>query len=368
MGCAGIGGNPVRTTCAPLWRRPARGSHFALPQPGCWDPAGSVVFAADEGGVEHIRRHSRSQVTWQPTGAPVRITAGVGESQPAVAGDLIAFAGVERKTNIWALPVRANEGRADGPLEQLTSDSSSDYNPAISRDGRLLIYESQRSLSSSDLWSKDLVTGKSTQLTATPWFEYNPAISGDSSLVAYTVFEQPPKVTEKEWFGALTLPGGVFRKICEQDCFLSWGLNSDGSELLYSADVRHHKLALLNTKTGAKQPLVEHPTDELFQASFSPDRSLGGVRSAHSFRPDTDFRGSIRRPEPGASGSVDSHYRRRYAGWQAALVPRWQPALFHLGPRWSLLSVGSAAGSANEEAARRGVRRLSSAWDSEFDE
>ncbi|MGD0616692.1 MAG: protein kinase [Bryobacteraceae bacterium] len=265
------GGNPVRTNVRAALAKAGAGLALALPQPGCWDAAGSVVFTADEGGVEHIWRIPMSQVTWQPTGAPVRITAGVGESQPAVAGSLIAFAGVERKTNIWALPVRANEGRVDGPLQQLTSDSSSDYNPTISRDGKLLIYESQRSLSSSDLWSRDLVTAKSTQLTATPWFEYNPAISGDSSLVAYTVFEQPPKVTEKEWLGALTLPGGVFRKICEQDCFLSWGLNSDGSELLYSADVRHHKLALLNTKTGAKQPLVEHPADELFQASFSPD-------------------------------------------------------------------------------------------------
>ncbi len=265
------GGNPVRTNVRAALAKAGAGLSLALPQPGCWDPSGSVVFAAEEGGVEHIWRIPISQTTWQPTGAAVRITAGVGESQPAVAGDLIAFAGIERKTNIWALPVRADQGRADGPLQPLTSGSSSDYNPTISRDGKLLVYESQRSLSSSDLWSKDLVTGQSKQLTVTPWFEYNPAISGDRSLVAYTVFEQPPKVTEKEWLGALTLPGGVFRKVCEEDCFLSWGLNSNGSELLYSPDVRHHKLALLNTTTGVKQPLVEDPVDELFQASFSPD-------------------------------------------------------------------------------------------------
>ena len=265
------GGEPIRTNVRAVLAKAGAGVALALPQPGCWDPAGSVVFTADEGGVEHIWRIPMSQKTWQSTGAPVRITAGVGESQPAIAGDLIAFAGVEHKTNIWALPLRANQGHADGALQQLTAGSSSDYNPAISRDGKLLIYESQRSLLSSDLWSKDLTTGRTKQLTTTPWFEYNPAISGDNSLVAYTVFEQPPKVTEKEWLGALTLPGGAFRKVCEQDCFLSWGLNSDGSELLYSADVRHRKLALLNTKTGAKRPLVEHPVYELFQASFSPD-------------------------------------------------------------------------------------------------
>jgi len=266
------GGNSVRTNARAALASAGAGVALALPQPGCWDaPRSSVIFTADEAGVEHIWRIPLSTRTWQPEGAPARLTAGVGESQPAIAGDVIAFAGVSHKTNIWALPVRANEGKPSGPLQQLTSGLSSDYNPALSRDGRTLVYESQTSLLSSHLWAKDLASGKARQLTATPWFDYNAAVSGDNTKVAYTVFEQPPNVTEKVWIALLPLPDGPYRKLCDHDCYLSWGLDSGGSRLLYSPDKGHHKMALLDTTTGASQPLVEHPVYELFQGTFSPD-------------------------------------------------------------------------------------------------
>jgi eukaryotic-like serine/threonine-protein kinase len=266
------GQSPVRTNVRGILAKAGAGVALALPQPGHWDQAtGTVVFTADEGGIEHIWRIPMSPQTWQPAGAPTRITAGVGESQPSLSGDLIAFAGVAHKTNIWALPVNANQGHVTGPVEQLTEGLLSDFNPSISRDGKLLVYESQKSLLSSNLWSKNLVTGKSRRLTATPWFEYNAALSGNKATIAYTVFEEPPKVSEKEWIGVFAMPGGPYRKLCGQDCYLGWGLNADGSRLLYSADLRHRKLSLLNTQTGAKQPFVEHPEYELFQGVFSPD-------------------------------------------------------------------------------------------------
>jgi eukaryotic-like serine/threonine-protein kinase len=266
------GGNAVRTNVRAALASAGAGVALALPQPGCWDAArSSVIFTADEAGVEHIWRIPLSIRSWQPEGAPARLTAGVGESQPAIAGDVIAFAGVSHKTNIWDLPVRANEGKPSGPLEQLTSGLSSDYNPALSRDGRTLVYESQTSLLSSHLWAKDLMNGKARQLTATPWFEYNAAVSGDDTKVAYTVFEQPPKVTEKVWLALLPMPDGPYRKLCDHGCYLSWGLNSDGSRLLYSPDKEPHKLAILDTVTGASQPLVDHPVYQLFQGTFSPD-------------------------------------------------------------------------------------------------
>ncbi|HKD09458.1 MAG TPA: protein kinase [Bryobacteraceae bacterium] len=323
------GGKPVRTNVRDALTGAGAATALSLPQPGCWDAArSSMIFTADEAGVEHIWRIPISTKSWQPEGPPVRLTAGVGESQPTIAGDVIAFTGASHKTNIWALPVRANEGKPNGQLQQLTSGQASDYNPALSRDGRTLVYESQTSLQSNHLWIKDLTGGDARPLTGAPWFEYNPAISGDASKVTYTVFEQPLNVNEKVWFAVFPRPNGPYRKLCDRDCYLSWGLNSDGSRLLYSPDDVHHKIAILDTANGGNKPVVEHPAYELFQANFSPDdrwiaftafSSAGqaGVGQTAIFIVPSDAGGVLPpdrwiRFEPGLTGNGDGR-------------PRWSP-------------------------------------------
>jgi len=67
----------------------------------------------------------------------------------------------------WTLPAVLNGGRVSGPLQQLTRLGTSTVRPALSSDGRKLVFLSDRS-GKGEIWLRDMESGKETALTATP--------------------------------------------------------------------------------------------------------------------------------------------------------------------------------------------------------
>src|SRR5262249_34490308 len=129
------------------------------------DDAVRVIFAGRSGDSVNLWKASLSSRTWQVQGRPERITFGTSdESTPALAADgRLAFAAMTSNTDIWGLPLGADQARVNGELARLTTDPAPDVYPTVSDDGHKLIFLSRRDAGVA-IWLRDLVTGKETLL------------------------------------------------------------------------------------------------------------------------------------------------------------------------------------------------------------
>jgi Tol biopolymer transport system component len=226
------------------------------------DPFPAAAAASD--GVVAVAQDSDNQdLWWVPLegGPPVRITAGAGAAHPSVAGTgRIAFARRAVKSGLWRLPVDANTGRTTGELQRMGRQIASMNYPNLSRDGKMLVYVSNRS-GSPDVWVRNLETGEDRQLTSNKADEFRASISPDGQHVAYTVNRD-----------VVTLPvnGGVEKVICRACApnVMMW--SPDGKKLLvyWGRPIRHGTIDLA---TGKQEELVVHPTGNIHNGRYSPD-------------------------------------------------------------------------------------------------
>jgi dipeptidyl aminopeptidase/acylaminoacyl peptidase len=124
----------------------------------------------------------------QADGAPVRLTTGTQEeTMPAWSpSGLIAFAGLNSAyVNLWMAPLDADRAQVTGELQRITRTGGFNGNPSVSPDGRSVAFRSNRT-GNTELWFKDLRTGREIQLTNTPGNEDRPALSPDGTRVVYS--------------------------------------------------------------------------------------------------------------------------------------------------------------------------------------
>ena len=103
------------------------------------------------------------------------------------------------------------------------NNSASDGQP-LSQDGRTLLFCSRRG-GNSDIWSRDLATGRETSVVVSPDEEHVQAASADASTFVYSVSGSP-----RQYF-LWTSSGAAPRKLCE-GCALR-ALSRDLSKMLY---------------------------------------------------------------------------------------------------------------------------------------
>ena len=98
----------------------------------------------------------------------------------------------ETEENLRALPSPPKPN--SGPL---TSTWEGVMTPAISPDGRWIVYASPRENADDnlDVWLRSSSDGAQSRLTATPSHEFDPVFSPDSKRVLYTVAETRPPAT-----------------------------------------------------------------------------------------------------------------------------------------------------------------------------
>ena len=237
-----------------------------------WTADNHIIFSARVGDSTNVWQVPISG-TYQVAGNPERLTTGTGHDvSPAVAhsgpaGSLrLVFASLNENIDLWGLSFRgpdgANQGRVTSEMRRLTQDITLDGQPALTRDGKVLVYVSRRS-GSFDLWRKGLDDDKESVVAATPWHETHPAISADGSTVAYLVDGNQRSVID------VVVRGGPARTVCD-GCFLPWDLSSNGSQLLFwSLDQR--RVGLVDLASGGKADLLRHSEYAVLHAVFSPD-------------------------------------------------------------------------------------------------
>jgi len=189
-----------------------------------------------------------------------------GKTLDELTGRLV-FASVSDRTDIWSLPLDANQGIVTGEPQRLTQDAADDVCPSASADGKKVAFISYRS-GQRDVWIKDLETGKESSLTMSPAAEYYPTMSADGSKVAYQLEEK-----QKQTIWVAPLRGGMAQNAC-QDCGRPWHWSSNGQVLLYSTASPGggpSGIASLDAGSGEKRDLLTHSGYGLYQSFFSAD-------------------------------------------------------------------------------------------------
>ncbi len=263
-------GEAVRTGAYAVFGPPGFLSRYSpAVSPSMW-LGDHVVFSVPLGDTTNLWRIPVSSNNWRVTGGPERVTFGAGlEVQPSVAaqgagGARVAFASVTSQTHVWSLPVDPSRALITGDLKQITT-SADDRQPSLSADGRTLVFSSNRT-GNTDVWVKDLASGREMALTATPVNEDFPKVTLDGRKVAYATANQ------EGWpFYVDVVPagGGVPERACD-DCGLLWDWSSDGRRILFGEGAVRF-VGPIDTAAAKKADFLKHPRYSLVQPHLSPD-------------------------------------------------------------------------------------------------
>jgi Tol biopolymer transport system component len=236
--------------------------------PQAWIPGtNAVLFSAKVGDSINLWKIGVSEQTGHVNGLLQRVTFGTEwEAQPSIASDgRLVFSNLHSNIDVWTLPIQPNQGRVIDEAQRLTQDSAPDYCPSVSADGRTLVFVSHR-LENTDVWKKDLKSGKETALTTTPFNELYPLISHDGLKLAYVRGER-----DKSALYVAGVHTGISEKVRDgwhRPDDWSW----DGKWILSAAEVRgEYRINALNLKTREDLELIRNPGWEMLSPHFSPD-------------------------------------------------------------------------------------------------
>ena len=259
-------GRPVSTGAA----RRFQGFHGRNCRPGSWVAHGSshrITFSIQSDDRSSLWQVGISPQTWQVDDVPEQLTSGTGlDVDPSfeVNGRLV-FASLFGNSDIWSLPIAANRGKVLGELRAVVESAAADVYPSVSDDGKKMAFNSTRS-GQSNVWMKDMNTGKVTPVTDDALKKGRVLLSPDGSKVAFVAHDG-----DKVNFCIVVSSGGPIQKLCE-DCgnlnLLSW--SPSGTELLYYSGWPI-RVGLLNVVSGARRTVLQHPTYELSRDALSPD-------------------------------------------------------------------------------------------------
>jgi Tol biopolymer transport system component len=176
---------------------------------------------------------------------------------------------------VWWLhhspPPPANAG-----LIRLTSDSGLSYMPALSPDGRLLAYASDRSGEGNmDIWVKQVAGGEPVRLTRHPAADLEPAFSPDGTRIAFR--------SDREGRGIYVVSalGGYERRVADLGAqprwspdgqWISYGVNTPTSNLIYAVPSTGGSPRQLARELATARPPIWSPDGKHLLFNGSKDR------------------------------------------------------------------------------------------------
>jgi Tol biopolymer transport system component len=225
----------------------------------------TIFFSVGVGDSVNLWR-ARLTRDWKLQGQPEQLTFGTGlERQPSVSrNNRMVFTSGLQNTDVWELPVDANNGAVTGDPRQLTRDAAEDYYPEIAANGSRIAFISSRG-GNDDVWILD-PGGKPTSLMSTPARELYPKLTADGSTVVFSSIENGRR-------GVFMMPatGGVPKKLCD-DCGLPRDVTADASKVLLQTGPPP-SVSLLEVATGKIEPLLTHKEQPIYAPKLSPDEN-----------------------------------------------------------------------------------------------
>ena len=150
---------------------------------------------------------------------------------------------------------------------RLTNDLAVKGWPHLSADGRKLVYDSNRA-GNSDIWLRDMDSGKESALTTGPEEERIPRISPDGSHVAYmTGFSD----TLKHF--VVDVKQAQPKVVCSDCSSMAYGFSPDNRSIFARLERQDLgvPIGLVEVATGVKTPLAQRPGAQISGGVLSPD-------------------------------------------------------------------------------------------------
>jgi len=269
-------GSPTNTGVVQRFREAGL---FTLPLAVAWVDDSLVFSAAGAQGIG-LYRQRLAAATFQPVGAPQRLTAG-GEAAwlPTVAAGRLAFLSLRADSNLWSVALDAQSGRARGSLHRMTRGPFPTAFLSVTNDFRTLAYSSYR-LGDGDVFLRDLHTGSETVLGDGPaGAKGYPAISPSGSLLAYGI-RMPEAGRALRPVVIVPLSDGTWRKLGD-DCGGRPREWVDERRLVIERFARLNSIALIDTETGNQHALVESAERSVTNPRLSPDRRWIAFDASH---------------------------------------------------------------------------------------
>src|SRR6185503_8279192 len=242
---------------------------FTVPNGAAWVEDSLVFTAAGAGGV-CLYRQRMAPSTFQPAGAPERLTTGSETVWlPTAAAGHLAFLSCRADSNLWSVALDAR-GIARGPLRRMTRGPFPLGFLSVTSDSHTLAYFSYRP-GHGEVFLRDLQMGSETALADGPAGEKGyPAISPSGRLLAYGTRMSGGGRALRPIF-VVCLADGTWRTLGD-DCGgrpREWG---DERRLVIERFARLNSIALIDTETGEQRQLLESADRSVNNPRLSPDR------------------------------------------------------------------------------------------------
>jgi hypothetical protein len=226
--------------------------------------------------------------TFQPVGAPERLTAGSESAWlPTAAAGRLAFLSCRADANLWSVALDAASGIARGPLLRMTRGPFPLGFLSVTNDFHTLAYFSYRP-GHGEVFLRDLKTGSEKVLGHGAAGEKGyPAISPSGRLLAYGV-RMPGGERALRPIFIVCLPEGTSRSLGD-DCRGRPREWVDERRLIIERFARLNSIALIDTETGDQQELLESAERSVRNPRLSPDRRWIGFDASRPGEPAAVF-------------------------------------------------------------------------------
>ena len=130
--------------------------------------------------------------TGKVVGSPQRLTTGAGSDLRAscASGGALAFAKVETRSEVWLLPFDLDRGTSTGVPERMTQGPLWHENPSLAAEWTLCRLCCPISRVESNIWLRELATGKELSVAASPFVQRFPVSNASGANIAFSVYEK----------------------------------------------------------------------------------------------------------------------------------------------------------------------------------
>ncbi len=228
-----------------------------------------VVFPGSAEGRVGLWWLPLSASSWRALGDPIPAALTTEQQMhPSFKGRTLAFTSASVQTNVWSVPIDADQAKSIGEARRLTDETFDHLSPSISTDGRALVFLSASHGARLQARKWEGAGGLETPLSDPDRSTNRLKVSPDGRTAYYRVLDGPEPQLQAIY--SADLATGQTARVC-RDCGAPTHVSPDGRIVIFETGSTPTRLSALWVGTGAKSEFARHPHFGLHSARVSPD-------------------------------------------------------------------------------------------------